>query len=319
MSDALMLPEVVNVRRAEGVVKLALGLRDGAIVECALIPGPARGGRARLTLCLSTQVGCRMGCRFCATGRMGLVRDLEPDEIAAQAAVAQRLVRRPDNLVFMGMGEPLDNLEAWHAAVRGLIDSRRIGDRPPLAYSTSQMTLSTCGHVEGLEALARRGAFRTGIAVSVNAPNDAIRSRLMPVNRRWPMAALKDALLAFPLRNRVLLAEYVLFRGLNDAEEHALELAEWLRPFRALVNVIAYNPVPGAALAGFRRPDRRSAARFARWLVGAGAAASVRESKGRRIDAACGQLASPRPRSKPSPRPSPAGRGGEGTERDHSG
>jgi 23S rRNA (adenine2503-C2)-methyltransferase len=293
MSSAARLLEVVQVRRDEGVVKLALGLDDGAVVECALIPGPARDGRGRLTLCLSTQVGCRMGCHFCATGGMGLVRDLTPDEIVGQAAVAERLYRRPDNLVFMGMGEPLDNLEAWHGAVRRLIDSRRVGDRPPLAYSTHQMTVSTCGHVAGLEELARRGVYRTGIAVSVNAPNDAIRSRLMPVNRRWPMAELREALLGFPLRNRVFLAEYVLFRGINDARDHALELAAWLAPFRALVNVIAYNPVPGPAGAGFERPEWRAVELFTRWLVEAGVAASRRESKGRRIGAACGQLASP--------------------------
>lgn len=304
MSTAAQLPEVVRIRRDDGVVKLALGLRDGAVVECALIPGSARDGASRLTLCVSTQVGCRMGCRHCATGAMGFVRDLSPLEIAGQAALAERLFRRPDNLVFMGMGEPLDNLEAWHEAVRRLIDSRRVGDRPPLAYSTHQMTVSTCGHVAGLEQLARRGAYRMGVAVSVNAPNDAIRSRLMPVNRRWPMAELREALLAFPLRNRVFLAEYVLLRGINDAEEHARELAEWLSPFRALVNVIAYNPAPRVAALGLERPHWRAARRFARWLVEAGAAASVRESKGRRIGAACGQLA-----SEPSPRPSPVGRG----------
>jgi 23S rRNA (adenine2503-C2)-methyltransferase len=291
MSTEARIPEVVQIRRAEGVVKLALGLGDGAVVECALIPGPARGGRSRLTLCVSTQVGCRMGCRFCATGRMGLVRDLAPDEIVGQAAIAERLFRRPDNLVFMGMGEPLDNLDAFHGAVRRLIDSRRKGDRPPLAYSTHQMTVSTCGHVAGLEELARRGVFRMGVAVSVNAPNDAIRSRLMPVNRHWPMAELRDALLAFPLRNRVFLAEYVLFAGVNDAEEHALELATWLAPFRALVNVIAYNPVPGLSEERFARPHWRKAERFTRRLVEAGVAASLRESKGRRIAAACGQLA----------------------------
>ena len=304
MSGAARFPEVVKVRRDEGVVKLALGLGDGAVVECALIPGPTRDGRGRLTLCLSTQVGCRMGCRFCATGGMGLVRDLTPDEIVGQAAVAERLYRRPDNLVFMGMGEPLDNLEAWPGAVKRLIDSRRVGDRPPLAYSTHQMTVSTCGHVAGLEELARRGAFRMGVAVSVNAPNDAIRSRLMPVNRRWPMGELREALLAFPLRNRVFLAEYVLFRGINDAPDHARELAEWLAPFRALVNVIAYNAVPGPAGAGFERPDWRAVERFTRCLVEAGVAASRRESKGRRIAAACGQLA-----SNPSPGPLPAGEG----------
>ena len=286
------MPRIVSVRREAGVAKLALALEDGAVAECVLIPTPSRDGRDRLSLCLSTQIGCRMGCRFCATGRMGFARDMTAAEIAAQVAAAETLGRRPDNLVFMGMGEPLDNFDAWHGAVRRLTESRRVGARPPVAYSANDMTVSTCGHVTGLAELARRGFRRMGLAVSVNAPNDAIRSRLMPVNRRWPMAALRDALLALPLRNRVLLAEYVVFKGLNDAPAHAQELAEWLRPFRALVNLIAYNPAPGHGGDGFARPTRRDVARFERHLDAAGVFARIRESKGRRIAAACGQLAS---------------------------
>jgi len=283
-------PRVEIVHREKGVVKLGLALSDASIVECVLIPSPSRDGREKLTLCLSTQVGCRMGCRFCATGRMGFVRDLTAAEIASQVHAAERLVRRPDNLVFMGMGEPLDNFDAWHSAVERLIDSRRVGEKSPLAYSTNDMTVSTCGHLPGLGELANRGFRRMGLAVSLNAPNDAIRSRIMPANRRWPMAQLREALLSFPLRNRVFLAEYVVFKGLNDAPEHAQELADWLRPFRALVNLIAYNPTPGVDAPELVRPGWHEVERFKNMLVSQGVFASRRESKGRRISAACGQL-----------------------------
>jgi 23S rRNA (adenine2503-C2)-methyltransferase len=291
MRDRNGSPEIVAVHREAGVVKLGLALADGAVVECVLIPSPTRDGGGKLSLCLSTQIGCRMGCRFCATGRMGFVRDMTAEEIASQVAAAERLGRRPDNLVFMGMGEPLDNFDAWHGAVLRLVESRRRGDRPPLAYSANDMTVSTCGHVDGLGELARRGFRRMGLAVSLNAPNDAIRSRLMPVNRRWAMAELREALQGLPLRNRVFLAEYVVFEGLNDMPEHARELAAWLEPFRALVNLIAYNPAPGFD-AGLVRPTHHGVERFRRLLEAQGVFARVRESKGRRILAACGQLAS---------------------------
>jgi 23S rRNA (adenine2503-C2)-methyltransferase len=286
------VPFVVRARRERGVVKLCLELGDGALVESVLIPMRTRPrGDERLTLCLSTQVGCRMGCAFCATGRMGFVRDLEPEEIVAQAEAAERVARRPDKLVFMGMGEPLDNLERWREAVRLLTVSRRVGGRPPLAFSTKDMTLSTAGHVDGLDALAPVFPRKMTLAVSLNAANDELRSRLMPSNRRWPLAALRDALLRFPIRKRTFLAEYVVFAGVNDGEEHARELAEYLSPFRSLVNLIAYNPPAQGGPNWLASPTAAQVERFRRLLGRHGQVARRRETKGRRIAAACGQLA----------------------------
>ncbi len=297
LDEAEALPEGSRVLEASedgGVVKVLLGLRDGAAVESVLIPMRTRpAGKESWTLCVSTQVGCRMGCGFCATGAMGFRRDLTAGEIVAQVRAAEALGQRPDKVVFMGMGEPLDNLEAWHRAVALLGVSRRRGAEPPHAYSTASMTLSTCGHLDGLAELARRPYRKMTLAVSINAPNDELRSSLMPVNRRWPLAALREALLGFPLRNRTFVAEYVLFRGLNDRREHAAELAAYLGPFRAMVNLIAWNPPPGG-LAGFDSPPDEEVWRFRRWLSEQGLAARVRESKGRAIGAACGQLATGR-------------------------
>ncbi|MDD5307617.1 MAG: radical SAM protein [Deltaproteobacteria bacterium] len=290
--NATCFPSIARIRRDRGVVKLCLELRDGAFVESVLIPMRTRPrGDERLTLCLSTQVGCRMGCAFCATGRMGFVRDLEPDEIVAQAEIAERVARRPDKLVFMGMGEPLDNLERWREAVRLLTVSRRVGDRPPFAWSTKDMTLSTAGHVDGLDRLAPVFPRKMTLAVSLNAPNDELRSRLMPLNRRWPLAVLREALSRFPLRNRTFLAEYVVFRDLNDGEEHARELAAYLSPFRTLVNLIAYNPPASGGPDWLAAPTAAQVERFRRLLGKHGQVARCRETKGRRIEAACGQLA----------------------------
>ncbi len=287
---------IVRRRREGGLVKFAQRLSDGALIESVIVPMRTReAGKARTTLCLSTQVGCRMGCAFCATGRMGLVRNLTPEEICGQIAAAASLGARPSNLVFMGMGEPLDNFDNLVAAIRRLVDSRPAAGERPLAYSTRQMIVSTCGLVPGIARLAAAGWRRLVLAVSLNAPNDEIRSRLMPVNRKYPMAALRQALLDYPLRGRVFMAEYVLFRGVNDRREHAAELAEYLRPFRACVNLIAWNPVRGsdgrAAPSEFESPTAAEVERFKRWLNAEGQYARRREAKGRRIAAGCGQLA----------------------------
>lgn len=287
---------IVRKRREGQLVKFAQELADGAVIESVLVPMRVKeAGKRRTTLCVSTQAGCRMGCVFCATGRAGFVRNLTPEEIIGQVHAAESLGGRPRNLVFMGMGEPLDNFDNWLAAVRRLIASRPGPGEASRAYSTRQMIVSTCGVVPGIERLAAVGWRRLVLGVSLNAPNDEIRSRLMPVNRRWPMAVLRQALLDFPLRGRVFLAEYVLFRGINDRREHAAELAEYLRPFRACVNLIAWNPVRGAgAPAGpdrFESPTAAEVERFRRWLNAEGQYARRRESKGRRIAAGCGQLA----------------------------
>ena len=280
---------VVRVHRERGVTKFAQRLEDGAVIESVVIPMRVKeAGRLRHTLCVSTQVGCRMRCAFCATGKMGFVRDLSSEEILGQLAAAETLGVRPTHLVFMGMGEPLDNYDNWERAVRRLIESRAVRGRPPRAWSTRQMILSTCGLVPGIDRLAAQGWRGLVLAVSLNAPNDSIRSQLMPVNRRWPMAKLRAALLRYPLRGGVFLAEYVLFRGINDRREHAVELAHWLRPFRACVNLISWNP---AGQGEFESPTAAEVERFKRWLNAEGQYARRREPKGRRIAAACGQLA----------------------------
>ncbi|MCU0663941.1 MAG: 23S rRNA (adenine(2503)-C(2))-methyltransferase RlmN [Myxococcota bacterium] len=285
--------KVAKVRRDAGVHKLALSLRDGSIIETVLIPMPPRGdGALRNTLCLSTQVGCAMGCAFCATGRMGLVRQLSAHEIAAQAEVVEALLCRPDNLVFMGMGEPLHNFDNWRAAVHRLIESKRRGEIKPIGYSTHQMTVSTCGYVPGMQRLAGEGFRKMGLALSLNAPNDELRTRLMPVNKRWPMAELRRVIESLPLRGGIFLTEYVLFAGLNDGVEHAEQLAQFLQGLRTLVNLIAYNPAPGLDKPDLRRPTVAAMERFRKRLLELGIHARRRESKGRRIAAACGQLAS---------------------------
>jgi 23S rRNA (adenine2503-C2)-methyltransferase len=289
---------VVRRRREGGLVKFAQQLSDGAVIESVIVPMRQReAGKGRTTLCVSTQAGCRMGCVFCATGQGGFRRNLTPEEICGQIAAAESLGPRPDNLVFMGMGEPLDNFDNLVAAIRRLIESRPARGERSRAYSTRQMIVSTCGLVPGIERLAAAGWRRLVIAVSLNAPNDEIRSRLMPVNRRYPMAVLRQALLDYPLRGRIFMAEYVLFRGVNDRREHAKELAEYLRPFRACVNLIAWNPLGQArgrgrpAVAGFQSPTAAEVERFKRWLNAEGQYARRREAKGRRIRAGCGQLA----------------------------
>jgi 23S rRNA (adenine2503-C2)-methyltransferase len=293
-ASASLPARLVEAIAHDGVAKLRLALADGAVIETVLLPRGRRGERG-MSLCLSTQVGCRMGCVFCATGRMGFSRQLAPEEIVAQVEVALALGHRPETLVFMGMGEPLDNFESWRDAVRMIVDSRRRGPgRPTALGSTRRMTVSTCGHVEGLARLAREGFRRMGVAVSLNAPNDAIRSRLMPVNRRWPLSELGRALTELRQRNGVLLVEYVLIRGQNDACDHARELAAYLSPLRPLVNLMVYNPLPPEHGADpFEPPAAADVVAFHHTLSDLGVFVSRRASKGLAIAGGCGQLGGP--------------------------
>lgn len=280
-------PCVDEVLESEGVVKLRVVLADGERVESVLIPD----GDGH-SLCISTQVGCRMGCAFCATGRMGFVRDLAAEEIALQARVAAEMGRKPDKLVFMGMGEPFDNYDAWRAAVELMIESRRKGgERPSALGSTRRMTVSTCGHVDGMARFAREGFKRMGFALSLNAPCDEIRSELMPVNRRWGMEALRDAVLKLPLRGGVVLVEYVLLAGVNDSPVCAERLAGYLRPLRCLVNLLAYNPIGERGPDWLATPTEEAVDGFQRRLAELGVFVTRRESRGLALAAACGQLA----------------------------
>jgi 23S rRNA (adenine2503-C2)-methyltransferase len=255
-------------------------LDDGPVIESVLIREPRR-----LTLCLSTQAGCRIGCAFCLTAKGGLRRHLRVAEIVDQILQARTLLdadERLTNLVFMGMGEPLDNYAATVKALRLITHPDAVG------FSPRRITVSTSGLVP---ALRRFGAedLRVNLAVSLNAPNDAIRSQLMPINKKWPIGELLAACQTYPLPSgRRITFEYVLLEGLNDQPMHAEQLARLLRGLRCKVNLIPFNPFPGAA---FRRPSAETVQRFQAILHSQYFTATIRESRGRDIGAACGQLA----------------------------
>jgi len=283
------LPPVCGRSGDGSTYKFLLHLRDGLESESVVIPM-----RSYKSLCVSSQVGCKMGCTFCETARLGHLRDLEAGEIVAQVLVARHVLGEPiENVVFMGMGEPLDNLDNVLRSVRILSDQRG------LAIPLPSITLSTAGHVDGIRRLARlatlpppEGFPRLRLAVSLNAPTDALRCELMPVNRRWNLARLREALLEFPLpRPRdALFVEYVLLDGVNDSRDQALEIVEFLRGIRACVNLIPHNPGPDSP---YRRPPEARVREFLQWLLDAGQRSRLRGTKGADAMAACGQLGNP--------------------------
>jgi 23S rRNA (adenine2503-C2)-methyltransferase len=243
----------------------------------------------RLTLCVSTQVGCGFGCAFCLTGTMGLARNLTAGEIVGQLLRANAVEpgKRVTHVVFMGMGEPLANFDAVVRAIRVFTDPR-LG----LGYSPRRITVSTVGLVSGIEKLGREN-LRVNLAISLHAATDEIRGRLMPVNRSWGLPALMNALRAYPLapRQRVFF-EYVLLEGVNDSPEDAARLARLLRGIPAKVNLIPFNDWDGST---FRRPPIARILAFQSLLLDAGVTTTVRWSKGEDIGAACGQLREPVP------------------------
>jgi 23S rRNA (adenine2503-C2)-methyltransferase len=244
------------------------------------------------TLCVSSQVGCKMGCRFCETAQMGFLRNLTAGEIVAQVFIARHVLREPvENIVFMGMGEPTDNLDAVIDAIRILTDQR--GFCIPLR----SITVSTVGSAPGILRLAeetkrtlQEGGLRgLRLAVSLNAPDDAIRGDLMPVNGSWDMEALKAAFLQWPLPrpDDFILVEYVLIAGINDGPEHARLVAGYLQGVRACVNLIPYNPRRDSPYA---RPAPERVSAFFRELQDLGQYCRIRGTKGDSAMAACGQL-----------------------------
>jgi 23S rRNA (adenine2503-C2)-methyltransferase len=276
----IVWPQVAGVARsADGTHKYLLALEDGARIEAVYIPQAS----GRITLCLSSQVGCALGCRFCRTATMGFIRNLTPGEIVGQALRLEErhALRPPYNIVFMGMGEPLLNLDALLAAVRILTGADGAGLTP------RRITVSTAGYVPGILRLARERR-RPRLAVSLNCTTDEARSDLMPINRRWPIAELVAACKEFAAggRERVTF-EYVVLRGANDAAADARRLVRLLAPVRCKVNLIPYNPIGAEE---FRRPTEAGMEALRRGLVARGVAASVRWSKGVDIGAACGQL-----------------------------
>ncbi len=275
-------PEITeSIPSEDGSTKHAFRLADGKQVEGVHMPYADRR-----TLCLSSQVGCAMGCTFCATGMMGILRNLSAGEITGQ--VRAMLKAHPDpestpvNLVFMGMGEPLHNLDNVMKAFRILTDARGLG------LSPRRITVSTSGLVSGIE---RMGAYasRPRLALSLNATTDAYRSRIMPVNRVWNLAALSDALSRFPLeKNERITLEYVLLKSVTDSHEDGHRLAHFARRFPSKINLIPFNPHEGS---GFEPPSEARIGELCQILSQAGLTVSVRRSRGQDVAGACGQLA----------------------------
>jgi 23S rRNA (adenine2503-C2)-methyltransferase len=277
------LAEVARQESAGGeAIKFLFGLPEGERVESVLIVD-----RRRRTACLSSQVGCGLGCRFCATGRMGFVRDLRAAQIVDQVLHLDRYLRergeRVSNVVLMGMGEPLLNYEEVLRATRLM----RLEHGP--AIGGRKITVSTAGYVPGIDRLSRED-LNLGLAVSLNATTDELRSRLMPINRRYRIAELLAAARQFfERRGRRVTFEYVLLSGVNDADEDAHRLAELTRDVPCKLNLIPYNEPRSDP--PFRRPPAERIARFRQLLESLSPrAVTLRESRGQDIDAACGQL-----------------------------
>jgi 23S rRNA (adenine2503-C2)-methyltransferase len=297
--------ELVRLQAAdEGLTRKALfRLRGGEVVESVLMVYPDRA-----TVCVSTQAGCAMGCVFCATGRLGLLRNLSSGEIVEQVLWAARelrglraegrgltrgsrdsvdsaLSRRPSaltNVVFMGMGEPFANYDRWWQAVE------RLHNPQGFNMGARSMTVSTVGLVPGIRRLAGE-SLPINLAISLHAPDDALRSEMMPINARYPIADLLDAARDYIARtNRRVSFEYVLLQGKNDLPEQAILMAELLKGMLCHVNLIPWNPVPGTPLG---RSERARVLRFQQELAERGIACTVRVERGVAIAAACGQLA----------------------------
>lgn len=285
---AIIAPPVIAEQQdsSDGTRKWAIRVEGGALVEAVLIP---ESGRA--TLCVSSQVGCSLDCKFCSTGKQGFQRDLTAAEIIGQVWLAidsyagwqSGKGRVVTNVVMMGMGEPLLNFDNVVAAMDLMTDD--------LAYGLSKrkVTLSTSGVVPALDRLAE--FTDVSLAISLHAPNDELRSRIVPINRRYPIQRLlksaRDYLDAQSDRKRVVTIEYTLMAGVNDQTEHARELCGLLKDYPCKINLIPFNDFPNS---GFSRPSGNAVSRFWQILVDAGFIVTVRSTRGDDIDAACGQL-----------------------------
>ena len=260
--------------------KAVLRTDDNLELEMVSIPM----GRGRQTLCISSQVGCKMGCTFCETGRMGLLRQLTAAEIVSQVLIAKFELRWPiRNIVFMGMGEALDNADALIQALHVL------NDPCGLAIGLSRITVCTVGHVVGLRRLANEGFRRLNLSFSLNATSDAARGAIMPINRKWRLATVQQELAAYrPRRNFTLGINYCLLPGINDSTADAAKIADFCKPIpRVLVNVIPYNPGLQPLT---RAPRDTEVDEFIRRLRDFEVPVRRRVTKGRSVMAACGQL-----------------------------
>ena len=277
------VPEVLlDKTAADETRKWVMQMPGGSSIETVYIPDGKRG-----TLCVSSQIGCSLDCSFCSTGKQGFNRNLSAAEIIGQLWVARRALaeaqREVTNVVFMGMGEPLLNLDNVVAACSLMMDDNAYG------LSKRRVTVSTAGLVPALDQLG--DLTDVSLAVSLHAPNDALRDILVPLNRKYPIASLIDAcnryLGKLPDTHRKATVEYTLIEGVNDQTEHAHELVSLLRRLPCKVNLIPFNPFPGS---DYRRPSRNAIMRFHKVLSDAGYITTIRTTRGDDIDAACGQL-----------------------------
>lgn len=273
------MPVVKLLTAADGTRKFLFGLRDGQTVESVLI-----AEKNHYTLCLSSQVGCAQGCRFCVSGQNGLLRNLTSAEIVGQVLEVRKRMPEPaqlTNLVFMGMGEPLANYRQLLPALEILTNSDW-----GMKIAVRRITVSTAGLVPRMIDLGRD--TRVNLAVSLNATDDAQRTQLMPINRQYSIADLLDACRRYPLaRGRKITFEYILFKDLNDSPDCARRLASLLASVKAKINLIPFNAFPGGE---FQRPDQKRIQAFQSMLIKKHFTSIVRYSKGSDIMAACGQL-----------------------------
>ncbi len=281
---------VTRMQQEHGTTKFIQRHDDGLETESVILPIAGATGRVRTTLCVSSQIGCAMGCTFCETAQMGLMRNLKIEQIVGQwFAATHEMGSRIGNIVFMGMGEPMDNLDAVIGAIRVLTD------RNGASVAPAGISVSTVGRVDGIRTLAhlvRQDGFgKLRLAVSINAPNDDVRGHIMPINRATPMAQLMEAMLEWPTdgRQRVLI-EYVLIPGVNDAMEHADELCAYLQPLKCTVNVIPYNPRRNSP---WPAPSEEHVRAFVQRIHQRGQFVKRRQTLGRSVMAACGQLGNP--------------------------
>lgn len=281
----IALPQVVSERRSvDGTVKWLFSAGSGQAIETVFIPEPGRG-----TLCISSQVGCALNCSFCATGAQGFNRNLATAEIVGQVCYANRVLPprasgdpAVSNVVFMGMGEPLANYRSLIPALEILISDYAYG------LSRRRITVSTSGIVPQLKRLG--DDCNVSLAVSLHAPNDELRSRLVPINSMHPIAELLQACWVYAAKraNRYITFEYVMLKGINDSLQHAEQLAALLRDKPAKINLIPFNPFSGS---DFERSPAATIERFQRRIRELGLIVTTRKTRGDDIDAACGQLA----------------------------
>jgi 23S rRNA (adenine2503-C2)-methyltransferase len=271
------LPDIKDVFHSrDGTIKFGFAAADGRIMESVLIPEKDRN-----TLCISSQIGCRMGCKFCVTGKIGFIRNLTSAEMIGQIMAAKIYLKdqKITNIVFMGMGEPVDNLET-------LIHALDIMKNPlGLNFSHRRITVSSVGLLDGLRTLEPKVA---GLAISLNAADEAKRTHLMPINRLYPIRDIVNFVKGFRGSKRVRITfEYVLIKGFNDSLEDAHKLAELLAGVKCKINLIPFNESPYVE---FRAPDERSVEQFHEYLLERHFTVIVRDSRGSDIGAACGQL-----------------------------